>query len=605
MSIFSRLSIHAVLFCISIGLSGGLAVAQNTLDPLNQHTFRSPIDAFGMLSVERARGLGHLKFNLSLLIDSERDSLQFNYGGRTYPALKQITTGQFNVALGLWGRVTLGVSQSLHIIKQDLDGPNGLPDESDDGLGDTRFMIKGIIFDSDLSPVGLALQLDARFSFGDPLTNLSAGSDPVLVPWLIVDSAWQYVALSLNLGYALSQTGTLAPVGPSGVVEDPLNFGPEALYRAGVSVFYVPRFFHHIFEVVGGQAIGADVTRPSRLEVISGLKLLFNRGSYLAIGGGRGLLDGYAQPAWRAFINIAFHPKASDSDGDGIFDEKDGCPSEAEDLDGFEDQDGCPDPDNDNDGFTDLYDQCPNEPEDINQYEDDDGCPDGQRDLDKDGIADPIDDCPQDPEDRDGFSDGDGCPDPDNDRDGNPDQTDRCPNEPEDIDGFEDEDGCPDPDNDRDGIPDVRDRCPATPEDLDGDADDDGCPETSSQLVTDQGERLQIKGKVFFDLDKATIKEESYLLLLEIARFINERPQITLIEIQGHTDHQGSRSYNIELSQRRAQAVLRFMVNEGSVNPERLLSKGYGPDQPLEPGRDAKAAAKNRRVEFVVLKRDQ
>jgi outer membrane protein OmpA-like peptidoglycan-associated protein len=90
-------------------------------------------------------------------------------------------------------------------------------------------------------------------------------------------------------------------------------------------------------------------------------------------------------------------------------DDVDKCPTEPEDKDGFQDEDGCPDPDNDNDGIPDGFDQCPNDPEDV-----------------------------------DGFQDDDGCPDPDNDKDGIPDKLDKCPNEPETINGYQDEDGCPD-----------------------------------------------------------------------------------------------------------------------------------------------------------------
>ena len=105
---------------------------------------------------------------------------------------------------------------------------------------------------------------------------------------------------------------------------------------------------------------------------------------------------------------VAMGPK--DTDGDGIPDDKDKCPNEPEDKDGFQDEDGCPDLDNDGDGIPDAQDKCPNQAED-----------------------------------KDGFQDEDGCPDPDNDGDGIPDAADKCPNEPEDKDGFQDEDGCPDP----------------------------------------------------------------------------------------------------------------------------------------------------------------
>jgi outer membrane protein OmpA-like peptidoglycan-associated protein len=94
----------------------------------------------------------------------------------------------------------------------------------------------------------------------------------------------------------------------------------------------------------------------------------------------------------------------ADSDGDGIPDVRDRCPNEPEDRDGFQDDDGCPDPDNDGDGILDAKDKCPNEPEDIDGFEDDDGCPDP--DNDKDGIPDAMDRCPNEP----GVASEGGCP---------------------------------------------------------------------------------------------------------------------------------------------------------------------------------------------------
>jgi OmpA-OmpF porin, OOP family len=98
--------------------------------------------------------------------------------------------------------------------------------------------------------------------------------------------------------------------------------------------------------------------------------------------------------------------------------------------------------DPDKDGITGAADKCPNEAEDKDGFQDDDGCPD--LDNDGDGIADAKDKCPMEAEDKDGFQDDDGCPDPDNDGDGVPDAADKCSDKPETKNGFEDGDGCPD-----------------------------------------------------------------------------------------------------------------------------------------------------------------
>jgi OOP family OmpA-OmpF porin len=100
---------------------------------------------------------------------------------------------------------------------------------------------------------------------------------------------------------------------------------------------------------------------------------------------------------------------AADTDGDGIPDAQDKCPKEAEDKDGFQDDDGCPDPDNDGDGIADAADKCPNEAEDKDNFQDDDGCPDP--DNDNDGVPDAADKCPDQPETKNGYQDEDGCPD--------------------------------------------------------------------------------------------------------------------------------------------------------------------------------------------------
>ncbi len=101
-----------------------------------------------------------------------------------------------------------------------------------------------------------------------------------------------------------------------------------------------------------------------------------------------------------------------------------------------------PDDDPDRDGIRGDADKCPTEPEDKDSFEDDNGCPDP--DNDGDGIADAADKCPLEAEDKDSFQDEDGCPDPDNDGDGVPDAADKCPTEPETKNGFQDDDGCPD-----------------------------------------------------------------------------------------------------------------------------------------------------------------
>ena len=117
-------------------------------------------------------------------------------------------------------------------------------------------------------------------------------------------------------------------------------------------------------------------------------------------------------------------------------------------------------------------------------------------------------------------------------------------------------------------------------------------------------DRILILDKVFFELDSATIKPESFPLLDEVLITLLDHPELTQVEVQGHTDDQGSESYNQELSEKRAQAVVHYLVASG-VDGRRLVGRGYGEMSPLQPGTSEEARAANRRVEFHILKRTE
>jgi hypothetical protein len=196
-------------------------------------------------------------------------------------------------------------------------------------------------------------------------------------------------------------------------------------------------------------------------------------------GVGTGIIEGVGMPIVRAFAGVLYVAESSDRDGDGYQDDADSCPTIAEDRDGKEDEDGCPDLDNDGDELDDSADKCPKQAEDPDGFEDIDGCP--ELDNDKDGVGDDQDACPEKPETKNGFKDDDGCPDePDTDKDGVADAKDQCKAEAEDTDGFQDTDGCPDPDNDNDGVQDNKDECVDEPETTNGVEDEDGCPEATA-----------------------------------------------------------------------------------------------------------------------------
>jgi outer membrane protein OmpA-like peptidoglycan-associated protein len=107
---------------------------------------------------------------------------------------------------------------------------------------------------------------------------------------------------------------------------------------------------------------------------------------------------------------------------------------------------------------------------------------------------------------------------------------------------------------------------------------------------------------VQFDTCKATIKPASNELLDEVGQVLTQHPEMTKLEVQGHTDNRGSAALNKALSQARAEAVRKALIQRG-VAGERLLAKGYGADKPVEENETDAGRQKNRRVQFVILEK--
>ncbi|KYF98623.1 porin [Sorangium cellulosum] len=289
-------------------------------------------------------------------------------------------------------------------------------------------------------------------------------------------------------------------------------------------------------------------------------------------------------------------PPPPDRDNDGIPDGEDACPFVAGVASADPRKHGCPPPpDRDNDGIPDGEDACPFVAGVASADPRKHGCP-PPPDRDNDGIPDGEDACPivagvasDDPRKN-------GCP-PDQDEDGVPDSEDACPE----VKGLRSKDpaknGCP-RDTDGDEIRDDKDACPREKGFADPDPEKHGCPK--AVRVTDKN--VVILQQVQFDTDKATIKPVSDPLLDEVAQVLKEHPEIVLIEIQGHTDDRGTDEHNRVLSQNRANSVMAALVRRG-IDSTRLTAQGYGRDQPLDNNATEEGRQRNRRVQFIIIKK--
>jgi len=413
---------------------------------------------------------------------------------------------------------------------------------------------------------GELFQLGANVSFTAPLARAiddslrySGEDSPSVVPELLAELDAGAVAFDANVGAKIA----------SGTSNGNLDQGSRLVYALGATVpdLGVDGLNGHL-ELLGTTALRDAFSREDTpLEALLGGKYFASSGLSFGLAGGLGLLRGFGAPDARVIAQLGYAPpRVTDTDFDGLNDPDDSCPLAPEDKDGFEDAEGCPDPDNDRDGFLDVDDACTDDPETVNRWKDTDGCPDTIPDTDGDGLNDLEDQCPKEPEDKDAFADEDGCPDPDNDRDGVLDVDDACINEP--------------------GVLEAR-----------------GCE--APKQVTIEGDQIVILDVVHFKVASAEIEAVSFGLLDDVAKVMIEHPDIRQVRVEGHTDSRGRAAYNVKLSSRRAAEVRTYLIGKG-VEAERLVSEGYGPKRPLVANASTDDEhAKNRRVEFHIMKREE
>lgn len=226
-----------------------------------------------------------------------------------------------------------------------------------------------------------------------------------------------------------------------------------------------------------------------------------------------------------------------DTDGDGITDDKDKCPT----VKGTAKYNGCPIPDTDGDGINDEQDKCPNVK---------------------------------------GLAKYNGCPIPDTDQDGINDEEDKCPT----VAGLARYNGCPIPDTDGDGVNDEEDKCPTEK----GDPSNAGCPKLADLNFNNKS--------VTFLTGSAVLSKPATAELDKLYAILNERPNVA-INIEGHTDNTGRPETNTALSQKRADAVKAYLVKKG-ISEDRMTATGFGPSKPVADNKTAAGRAENRRVEF-------
>lgn len=490
-------------------LSAGLASAQ--VPGLDLRRLQLPTDEAGGLYTEPARAPGHLNWNAALVASyaNRLVVLEDEEGEEVAVPVEHQVSLDYLFSIGLGDRLALGLAlptvlqQRGDSLAASVSSATPLPRAA---LGDPSLTAKAIFLPSGALG-GLSLGAVGRVSLplGDATSYVSERSVQGELR-LLSELSLVALALRATVGAKLRAESTSYLGGGFG---HEVPWGAALLLRPQALGWDDKGYFTYSVETHGAISLtprfASRAASPASIAVVA----RYTPGEVSLLAGLEAPLgSALGVPRVRGVLGIGWAPRFHDADGDGIEDARDECVELAEDIDGFQDSDGCLDFDNDDDGVADEDDKCPHEKEDLDGFQDEDGCidpdddgdgtPDARdacpreagpdsadpklrgcplRDRDADGIVDGDDKCPARAEDRDGFEDGDGCPEVDNDGDAVLDSLDACPDQP----GLKREDaklsGCPSPDSDGDTFDDAQDSCPAAAETFDGFRDDDGCPD--------------------------------------------------------------------------------------------------------------------------------
>jgi OOP family OmpA-OmpF porin len=624
-----------------VALGSAFAQEEIVSPDYDAQLYRTPVDAEQSMWVDDSSAAPDGYVAAKLVTGYMTSPLVFVYDDGERVALVKDALSINAIAAASFKRIRLGLDIPMYAVAtSDLT--------SGGGLGDIALDLKGTVLPRAEFPVGLALAARLKFPTGSlsvPLTAPNTGWEVEA----IVDRKFGPLLVALNVGQRGSPKTSLGNVELNDQLFLRLGAGYAISESAGASLDLNSSFNWGSFGAVASTPVEAMAGGYGRV----GTTPIVLRG-----GLGTGLSRGIGAPSFRGVLSVGFEPiKDRDSDKDGLLDRKDQCPTEAEDVDSFRDDDGCPDPDNDADGIVDLSDTCRDAAEDKDEYKDTDGCPDPNTEVHIRFLDPEKKPVPGAQAVLGGYFDGREVRET-----GDDDFIVELPpgsytwtakadqflpgrgsitvigGKPQAFDLTIEPDLPPGELQIRVLAPNKKPISAATlsidtgsPEPTDAGemfvvlpaktfvvtARAEGfAPKTQSVDIIPGGhvdvvlelmpskvkvtkEKLDIKDKVFFELGIATIKAESFPLLDEISRILLDRPDIVKMRIEGHTDSQGDDASNLRLSQDRAASVRQYFIDKG-VTGDRLSAIGFGETKPIDMGKGARAHERNRRVEFFI-----
>ncbi len=590
------------MLSLMLAASAALAQTSPSSPDLNAQIFRPSIDGQRTLLVDDATVSRRFRPSARLLFQYVNDPLVYVVDDQQTRVVSDIVQADALLAVA-YDRLRLGLDIPVYLLASGIEG-------DENGLGDVGAEARLVLLDPERDLFGLGLEGRLDFPTANMANSLGNSGLSYQVGG-IFDLRIEDTLIALN-------------VGTKGVPEtilDNVTIDDQFYYRAGLAQSLLDDDEAGISVELGGAFnYGESLTNTPSVPVEGLLGGWVRVGDFvLRAGGGIGLTEGIGAPDARVLLGVGYEPPTTaDRDRDGILDDDDECRTEPEDIDGYKDKDGCPDP------ATSVH----------IRFVDENGQPvpdvrmavestqEGVRELSPrmahelhpglytlrataEGFV-PLESSLEVPEATEhevtkimtrptGILEikvvgPDGRP----------------------VDARLSLDG-----GDRGRTSGDSTRVKVAPGEHMIRATANGYRvaevtiglkageteiveivlEPSRVVVT--VERVELREKVMFDTAKATIKAESFPLLDDVAQVLRDHPEIKMLRIEGHTDERGSAGYNMKLSDDRAASVRQYLIGKG-VSADRLRSVGYGESKPLDAAHNEDAWEKNRRVEMWI-----
>lgn len=386
MTITATMKRILIIVVVSVLLGASVAYAQHV-----QLISQAPTQESG-LTIDGTETLQPGLFELSIGLNYARRPVIESVQAAESPLYGGVLSPRLALTYGFTDRLHVSFIAPWHRITADSPDVRG----TTQAFGfQTRWRIRSAMEGRGLSS---AIVAGINTAFEDDANLVSAGG-ALLYGRAVLQYGLELAIVRLSIGYEHDTSSAVAVQSIAG--------GAHAVtYAAGLQLGRLESGIQGFGELIGKRLLPRGTYELDResAEAVFGIRVRSDEGVAMSLGGGRGVTDGFGSSAMRVLLQLHwdletdFHSSGNvnrgDSDGDGIMDPYDQCPTKAEDRDSFRDGDGCPDLDNDRDGIVDTDDKCPDEAEDNDEFRDEDGCPD--LDNDQDGILDSVDACPND-----------------------------------------------------------------------------------------------------------------------------------------------------------------------------------------------------------------